>query len=217
MRRLLVVAALGGAAVSAWPLVLNVTQISLPNIQDNWTIPAVVHELGTIPATFPSDELIASADVLWTGHIPCPADYTPASNPNVQVRITNLTPYNYPNVWYVADGETVISNFDELVGCVGFPWLAFKIDSVGVNTPLVFESMALDGVFQSGETWEFVLQNFANGWGGPPSAFGSAGLAFCSTGDAVSTGSILVPEPAWGFAGMALAGLAAVRILRRRS
>ena len=138
----------------AWQL--DVFQVTDP-IQDNWTIcpNPWIHELGN---NFPPDERITSWQVTWENHIPCPVDYQGGGA--VQVAMQNLTALSYDKVWYVADTpETSLSNWDEWVGQVGFaPGEAFKIDATGVNTPLVYESMIADGVWQPNEVWEFVIQ-----------------------------------------------------------
>jgi hypothetical protein len=216
MRRVLLLAAVGLAVNSARAFPLIVNQLELP-AQDDWLIPERVHEVGVIPAFAPyPEETITSETLGETSFVPCPANYFPGL-PNMLVRMVNTTGNDWKQVYYVADGPlelTFVSNFDELVG-EGFPWLAFKIDSVGENTPLVFESIAQDNIWEAGEEWRFVLQNYFNSWDGPPSAFGSLHIASLSVGDRTSTGSILVPEPAWGFVAMALAALGAVEARRR--
>ena len=183
-------------------------------IQDNWILDGMVHELGNVP--FPPEELITSG---WmpTTYVPCPTDYH--GGPNVLVTMQNLSGRNWPSVYYVADPETSLSNWDEYVGqffpVSGSPWLAFKIDNIGLNTPLVSESMLPDNIFQAGEIWEFVIQEYVNGLGLPPSAFASVGLvAGASGGDPLSSGSIIVPEPS-SIALMLLGGLAL--LWRRRN
>ena len=111
--------------------------------------------------------------------------------------------------------ETNLTNWDEYVGEVGaVAWKAFKIDAVGENTPLIGESKIADGIWQPGETWYFVIQEYTNSLGLAPNLFGSLGIASKSTGDLASSGSIIVPEP-MSLSLLALGGLALVR--RRRS
>ena len=102
--------------------------------------------------------------------------------------------------------DTRISNFDGWMGEGGHPpGEAFQIDTVGINRPLVFESMIPDGIFQAGEVWEFILQDYASSWGGPPELYNSIGIGGASLGPQ-STGSIVaIPEPA----SMAMIGLVA--------
>ncbi len=52
---------------------------------------------------------------------------------------------------------------------------AFKIDDLGVDAPLLSESLVADLVFAPGETWTFVVED----WGLPavtPTPFGSIGV-----------------------------------------
>lgn len=188
--------------------------------QDPLLVPQVVHELGT-GADFPQDELILATDTI-TDLIACPE--FPFDNPNIPnalVRMTNLTGIDWAEVWYVADGidpffpiETALTNYDGLVNDA----LAFKIDFVGVNKPLVFESMVADGIFQAGETWEFIIQDYENALGLAPSALGSVGvpspsLAFPEFASSGSIIAVAVPEPAT----MTLLGLGGVvAMLKRR-
>lgn len=208
----LVVIATLALAASAGANPVNVYTVTNP-IQDNWAINGLYEELGLQPP-FPTGEGISAATVTWGGHVPCPAEYLGGGA--VQIRITNLTGSNWTDVYYVADPETSLSNWDELVGQVGFgTGLAFKIDSFGANTPLVYESMLPDNVFQAGESWEFVIQEYSNSLGGPPAAFNSLGVAGASSGFPPSTGSIVVPEPSTvALVGLSLAGL--LSAIRRR-
>ena len=140
--------------------------------------------------------------------------YLKKSNLNRQVRITNLTNRYFEDLYYVGDVhdtptyETTFTNVDELVADVS-PWhtfnvpgLAFKIDAIGLNTPLVSESMNPDQIFEPGEMWEFVIQEYNNILGNSAAALGSVGpapwgaIAQASQLDSVSSGSIIVPEPA---------------------
>ena len=177
-------------------------------IQDPLSGPEFVHELGN---GFPPGELILSLDVPWMQHIPCPVNYA-GTGAMVQVAITNMTGLKWTDVWYVADPETSLTNDDGWINNE----LAFKIDNIGMNTPLVFESIAPNLIFEPGETWEFVIQDYANQAGLPPSLFGSVGfVGSFSVGDPVSTGSIIaIPAPGAILLGSLGAGL--VGWLRRR-
>ena len=164
-------------------------------IQDDWVLPEIVHELG-IGLSFHPEQQILAEDVPWLDHIPCPSEYE--GHPSVQVRIQNMTGKDWPEVYYVGDPETLLTNWDERVGNVGFPGLglAFKIDNVGANTPLVFESMTPDNIFEAGEIWEFVIQEYFHPQGLPPSLFDSPNVAGASAGGPPSSGSIIaIPEP----------------------
>lgn len=161
--------------------------------QDTWVIEGPAHELGV---GFPQTQLITSANLGEVTFNPCPVDKE--AGLNFQIQIQNLTGQDWADVYYVADPETMLSNVDELMGEIGFSsWLAFKIDNVGLNTPLVSESMITDNIFQAGEIWEFVIQDYVNTAGGPPEALDSLGIAGASMGWPPSTGSIVaIPEPA---------------------
>ncbi len=174
-------------------------------------------ELGTI--IFPSDELISSSSSQTT-LASCATDNP--GMPNYLVSITNLSGQEWVDLFYVADVGTGISNFDGEAASAAAPGMfeeAFRIDSVGVNRPLVFESMTFDGVFEVGETWQFILQDFTSAFGGAPDDFSSLDFAGASTGIpgvTDSTGSIvqfLVPAPG-SMSLLAMGGLLAVR--RRR-
>jgi hypothetical protein len=190
---------------------------------DTLVVPARVDELGlgaaSVPAgPFPAGEEI-TASATSTALTACGYDFN-----NVLVTMTNLTPFDFQEVWYVGDWENGVLNLDGYVDNAGGgvcgtvdDWCpAFRIDSAvsdpgGINQPLVFESMTADDVFQAGETWEFVIAGYFNTLGLPASALSSIGVGSASQG-APSSGSIIavIPEPSTafllGFGLMALAG-----------
>lgn len=185
-------------AAPASAVLVSVSHQNFANC-DTLFVPANLDELGHGPSSvgpFPTNEEISSFDVP-TGNDACISSF------NTLVTMTNLTGTDWQDVWYVADPETSISNFDGLVNGE----LAFKIDSVGANSPLFFESIAFDGIFQAGEIWEFIIDDYVNTLGLPASAFRSCtpfvfpcvtGLVgILSGGDLESSGSIiaLIPEP----------------------
>jgi len=196
----LVFAAAPAIAIGQW-----VTSSDLARC-DPLAVPNAVDELGNLQPPFPNDELIASGDSP-TPTAACPP-FDDLQQPNVEVSIQNLTPFTFTEVWYVADPETAISNADGLVNGE----LAFHIDTIGMNQPLIFESILGDQIFQPNEVWTFIVDDYSNALGLPASAFGSVGVGSFSSGDAVSSGSIIaiVPEPATlsmlvlGLAGLAL-------------
>jgi hypothetical protein len=154
------------------------------------------HELGDF---FPPNELIESQ---WTptNDTACFDGSDDPAFPNVLVSMTNLTPIFWHDLHYVADPETTITNFDGWIGIAGTPLEeAFRIDNIGpLNFPLVFESIAPNLIFEPGETWQFIIQDFSNALGGPPTPFDSIGYAGGSAGWPPSTGSIIgrpVPIP----------------------
>ena len=179
--------------------------------------PGAWHELGD---AFPLEELIISGHTDTT-YRPCPVEPDDPFIPNIEVTMTNLTSVTWSNVHYVADPETLLTNNDGWIGNAGLldATLAFRIDSVGINVPLISESIVADNKFQPSETWVFVIQDFFNLLGGPPTPFDSVGIASLSAGWPPSTGSIIamVPFPPAVLAGLGLlAGLGGLRIKRRR-
>lgn len=196
---LLVVAVVGLLAAPAMAE-LQLVQFADTTSQD--VIPAGpywVDELGWKPP-FPDMEWIIS-DYVETTYRPCPQNLDNPNIPNMEVTITNradasIPPDGIPDrsfypLYYVADPETSLTNDDGFIN----GQLAFRIDAVGVNTPLVFESMGWNGIFEPGETWRFVIQDYTNTFGLAPHLFGSIGVGNLSGGDTFSSGSI-IPEPA---------------------
>ena len=138
---------------------------------------------------------------------------------NVVVLMTNLTGRALDNLWYVGDVGTSFTNADgvaEGAGSPGQPGLAFRIDDVGVNRPLLLETMTSDGIFEPGETWSFIVQDYQSPLGLPADSFLSIGLAGDSSAIVQSSSaSIVRMVPTPGSASLiALGGLAAAR--RRR-
>ncbi len=165
--------------------------------QDPLRTPMMVHELGVNPsgaAPFPQSELISAYYYPDVDYTPCSQNPDNPNLPNPVVGITNLTGISWTSVWYVADFYSgaipPMSNDDGWVN----GGRAFKIDSVGLNTPLIYESITFNGIFEPGETWEFVIQDYFNMYGLAPSAFSSAGVP--SFPDQLSSGSIIaIPVP----------------------
>ncbi len=176
-----------------------------------------LHELGLGAASgfvnlFPSNEEISASGV-GVSISACPLSDDPAV-PNVLVVMTNLSGIDWAKVWYVADpGETTISNIDGTANAGD----AFLIDAFGFNRPLIAETMIVDGIFQAGETWEFIIQDYSNATGISPAGFLSVGfVGAASSGDSsFSSGSIIavpVPEPTT----ICLLGIGTLAFIRKR-
>lgn len=185
---------------------------------DPLIVPVLVDELGT-GGLFPAGEQISSVSLgpiaavgpagvnCTTGTIDSPF------MANRRVSITNLNAVDFVGVWYVANAQTNVSNLDGSVN--GFP--AFRIDQVGVNKPLISESLIADGIFNAGETWVFLVQDYANNNAQPEGAFAAPGVPSLGIGDA-SSGSIIAlvaPEP--GTAGLLIVGLLGLARFARKS
>jgi hypothetical protein len=157
------------------------------------------HELGI---GFPQDELITATDAEDL-RIPCPTDYL--GGINYLITIVNQSDIFWTDLHYVADPETTFTNDDGEAQDLKAPgWtLAFRIDNVGANQPLVFESMTADNIFEPGETWQFLVQDYNNSLGLAPSLLDSwdgisqGQISYASAGGPPSSASIIaVPEPA---------------------
>lgn len=193
-------------AAQAYAVPTQVVHIETPQC-DVLSIPTDVHEIGDF-TEFPSNEALSSADIGSTFIGPCAATDDPTT-PDAIVDIRNLSGIAWKEVWYVADQETNITNFDGEANDILSPSIheAFRIDYLisdpgGSHHPLLSESMTADGIWEPGESWQFVLQDYTNTLGLPPSAITSIGVGTASgtpaTGIIDSSGSIIavaIPEP----------------------
>jgi len=170
------------------------------------------HEVGDQPP-FPNDEWVRSLEQVETLFRPCLEAEDNPLIPNIKVKIQNMTGGDIDVLFYVADTGTSLTNDDGLIGNAGLgdAQLAFRIDSVGKNIPLVFESMLADNIFQAGEIWCFVIQDFAGQGGRNATPFDSLGIASQSP-SGLSTGSLITPEPAT----MSLLAVGGLVLFRRR-
>ena len=182
---------------------------SIDGPQDPLLLNGHVHELGEI--VFPPDEAVVVSVWDLTDQTACFDGSDDPMIPNVEVSMTNLTGIDWYDVHFVSDLDipnnshpanpvpgASISNFDGWIGNAGLDdhEEAFRIDSIGINMPLVFESFIFDNIFQAGETWSFIIQDYILPL--PPPLFNSVGIASLSTGYPPSAGSIVavIPEPA---------------------
>ena len=154
------------------------------------------HELGN---AFPADELIISNSV-ETNRTACFDPQTPDNPdiPNIHVAIENKTNIYWHELHYVADFQTTsISNFDgTIANAEAQDWsYAFKIDNVGFNIPLISESMNPDLVFEPGENWQFIIQDYVNVHGICPHFFGSMGIAGLSPDPGSGSGGSIIGTP----------------------
>jgi len=193
---------------------------------DVLSIPTEVDELGDFNV-FPSDEALFASDQGPSPIISCPSSNDPTTSDSV-VEIRNLSGIAWDEVWYVADSGTTISNYDGEANDAAFSPLqeAFRIDNdvkdpLGVNHPLIFESMASDGIWEINESWQFILQDYSNLSGLAASAINSIGVGNASPNFGIndSSGSIIavaqvVPEPSSLL--LACLGLFGTYTLRRR-
>lgn len=192
MKRQLITSLILGLLVS--PVLASPTPISDQDLSDCDTLgplPTIMDELGT--GAFPANELI-SATYTFTSIDACPLN-SDQLIPNVLLIITNLTNLSFTDLHYVADPLTTFSNYDGIINGQH----AVLLDNVGLNRPLIAEvggSQAL--VFEPGETWEIVLDDWLTGTGLTPADLGSIGVPSTLVPDP-SSGSIVaipVPEPA---------------------
>lgn len=203
-------------------------------------VPPFAYELGennNVAPEFTNATLISATFAGIVGFAPFAA--TPASLPatngaafDVVISIVNLSLNAWSDLWYIADANpaggnpTVITNYDGLAGTSpnAPTLLTMRIDAVGANRPLVSESMTANGIFEIGETWQFILQDFT----GDVAAFEMAsvglgdGASANPPGADPSSGSIVgtpvgqfIPEPSRAL--LLLVGVLSVVAARRRS
>lgn len=172
------------------------------NTCDNHGVQVATEELGD-PMIFSPTQQIAHAATFLQEPACLPTD--DPNIPNVVVEIINFTGRSWTDLYYVGDSPTTFSNVDGIGDAGVFAdvdGLAFRIDSVGINRPLIFESAAANDIFEPGEAWQFIVQDYSSPVGAAD-AFFSIGFADASLAVIdVSTASIVhfvVPEPVTGW------------------
>lgn len=156
---------------------------------DPLMVPLEVDELG-YPQMFPVGERISIIEVLPAAFDFCESEL---SIGDVSVEIMNDNSISFTDLWFVASPGFLLGNVDGTVTGPDGPGPAFKIDTVGVNRPLLSESLTPDGIFEPGETWTFVISDwtdFSTLTTGDV-GFGSIGIA--STGGASTASIIAIP------------------------
>jgi len=128
---------------------------------DAITDQVLTEELGQFP-NFPLDERLA----LLSSSPPAPLPGCGGTiGEGVPVVIRNLSSVAYQDVFAVAGPTAVFGSlFTDADGTVLTdlgPADAFRIDAVGVNQPLLFESMTADGILEPGEVWTFAVHSQA--------------------------------------------------------
>lgn len=130
------------------------------------------------------------------------------------VDITNVTPYDFEDLFFVVNTDLSFANYDGKIkesAAVGEGGLAMRIDGTvtsGINNPLISESFNVDEIFESGETWSFLVVDFSAG--ADPGNFTSLGVAHAGGPSTASIVAIqVIPEPTSALLlGAGLAGLA---------
>ncbi len=168
--------------------------------------PPISDELGHL-SVFPVGEKIDATSIV-SSFFACPPTKL-FGTADAQVRMVNLNSISFSDVWYVAEPTTTFSNVDGTVNGM----IAFEIDTVGINTPLINESITANGIFEPGEFWTFVVQDYMNGSGLAASDFFEIGVP--SLGPASSASIIALPVPEPGTFVLVAAGLAGCVASRR--
>jgi hypothetical protein len=216
-------------AVPAFAVPVSVSHQNLKPC-DVLFVPERVDELGIgssvavagFTGPFPKDEEISAYSFggHWTS---CQA----TDNPDIAdaiVDITNLTQpaRSFRELWYVGNPNTFLSNVDGTVSQLGFEdygyGLAFRIDDLGANKPLMSESINANGIFEPNETWTFSIQDFAPGTAaGMAAQLTSIGVAGGSLLGGDSSGSIIgIPIPEPSSLGLLMLGTMGVMVFCRR-
>jgi len=164
------------------------------------------HELGDMNL-FPGTDVIAYH--AHRHHFPVGVPEDGIAN-DWTVHMTNVSGRAWKDLFFVADHGATIGNADgrvqDLLGAPGVMTDAFRIDALGSNPNLLFESISQDGIFQPFEEWEFAVTNFGTGFNSVPPALISPGhfagssqiSGFTGTNASIVGTAAAVPEPSTG-------------------
>jgi len=177
---------------------------------DVLSAPTTMEELGQGP-TFPVGSQITTLGAA----VATTACASVLDNPlitNIRLSITNLNAIGFSAVYYVANAGTAFTNIDGTINLLS----AMRIDATGTNAPLVSESITVNGIFEPGETWQFIIQDFTNATlaAGAINAIGVPDTNLPPT----ASGNILgVPVPEPGTAALVALGLLGMALARARA
>lgn len=198
--------ALLNVPASAAPI--NAQYVDDPNHCDSHSA-TVSHELGPTPL-FPADEAMSFGTV--TGIATDPTCGQDLPYPDMVISITNDSSTYWTDLFFVGDDFLTFSNYDGHIE----GGQAMLIDDVGINQPLISESMSADLVFEPDETWIFVVHD----WGALLTSvdFHSIGVGSNSVDNPFSSASIVANRatiPAPSSPAIILSGLLIIGFLRQ--
>ncbi|MFP6562929.1 MAG: PEP-CTERM sorting domain-containing protein [Myxococcota bacterium] len=185
LRRLTLMLSILGLAGPAAANPVTVAFTNGPNCDAIGNV-TLTEELGETAGGFPADETIV-ADSQTANTATC--GLGPIPGQDWAVTIINLTSLDFVDVFFVADNGYTFGNTDGTIAGE----LAMRIDWLGFNKPLIHEDKNFDGVFESGETWVFLVNQFT--LGSQPTPFASLGVPSVGINSNGSIVANVVPEP----------------------
>jgi hypothetical protein len=178
---------------------------------DVLSAPATMEELGLGP-TFPAGSQIQVIGAVVTAAAACSSVTDNPLLSNLQIGIKNLNSISFSAVYYVANAGTVFTNVDGTINLLE----AMRIDATGTNANLVSEDITADGIFEPGETWQFILQD----WTHPTltaGTFNQIGVPDTNLPPTASGNILAVPVPEPGTAALVGLGLLGIGLARPRA